>query len=375
LFEARREAGYAANLNPSSAHASYVEKRRAARVLGGTPAGTTSKPHKSDASSSTAVVDDDARLLRFAGRFVAKALRDRVALPVTLALPLLKHVLGVPLSFSDLEFVDADAFQSYAWLRDNDPAPLALSFAVDDPRCSGVASTAGKRPPAAEVGGDALGDAAAILGDDDDDETPPPPPPPPQTHALVPNGAEIEVDEENKAEFLALVLKFRVLDAIRPQLVSFLRGVDDVVDRFGLLAVFDYQELQLLVGGVADIDVDDWRRHTRYLGAFSALKETHPVAAMFWHCVESFDQTDRARLCQFVTASSQLPPSGFKALIGDDGRLVHFTLSSLPRSLGLWPRAHTCFNRLDLPLYKSYEELHSYLSLTIRLEITGFSME
>ncbi|KAH8044030.1 ubiquitin protein ligase [Aureococcus anophagefferens] len=44
-------------------------------------------------------------LLRFA-RFVAKALRERVTIPATLFLPLLKHVLGVPLSFSDLEADD-----------------------------------------------------------------------------------------------------------------------------------------------------------------------------------------------------------------------------------------------------------------------------
>jgi hypothetical protein len=41
----------------------------------------------------------------------------------------------------------------------------------------------------------------------------------------------------------------------------------------------------------------------------------------------------------------------------------------------LYPRAHTCFNKLDLPLYDSEAELDAYLSVVINMEITGFTME
>eukprot|EP00633_Aureoumbra_lagunensis_P010062 CAMPEP_0197314796 /NCGR_PEP_ID=MMETSP0891-20130614/35278_1 /TAXON_ID=44058 ORGANISM="Aureoumbra lagunensis, Strain CCMP1510" /NCGR_SAMPLE_ID=MMETSP0891 /ASSEMBLY_ACC=CAM_ASM_000534 /LENGTH=693 /DNA_ID=CAMNT_0042803413 /DNA_START=42 /DNA_END=2123 /DNA_ORIENTATION=+ len=310
LFVSKKEAGYAANINPFSGdiHSNHL------------------------------------RLFNFAGRFVAKALRDRVSLPITICLPLLKHILSVPLTFADLEFIDAESFQSYAWIRDYQESDdtnstleaLGLTFCVDSihPRNGSV-----------------------------------------HTADLVPNGRNIAVTEANKSQYLSLVLKYRVLDAVREQLISFLRGFDEIIDR-SILSVFDYQELQLLIGGVADMDINDWKRHTRYLGAFAQLQDRHPVVQMFWHCIENdFDETDRARLCQFTTGSSQLPPMGFKALTGDDGRYCPFTLASLPRALGLWPRAHTCFNRLDLPLYKSYDELHSYLSLTIRLEVVGFTME
>ena len=41
------------------------------------------------------------------------------------------------------------------------------------------------------------------------------------------------------------------------------------------------------------------------------------------------------------------------------------------------PRAHTCFNRLDLPLYGSREALQGALSAVIDddLAITGFGMD
>ena len=48
---------------------------------------------------------------------------------------------------------------------------------------------------------------------------------------------------------------------------------------------------------------------------------------------------------------------------------------SIGRQLGMWPRAHTCFNRIDLPLYASRDELEGYLTLVINMEITGFSMD
>ena len=73
--------------------------------------------------------------------------------------------------------------------------------------------------------------------------------------------------------------------------------------------------------------------------------------------------------------SPQLPAAGFKALLGDDGHYCNFTLASLPRSLGCWPRAHTCFNRIDLPLYESAEELENYLSLSTHLELVGFTID
>ena len=101
-----------------------------------------------------------------------------------------------------------------------------------------------------------------------------------------------------------------------PQLAAFLQGFDDILPRT-YLSVFDYQELQLLLGGVDEIDVDDWRRHTRYLGAFAELREKHPVVKFFWDCVDAFDNEQRARLCQFSTGTSSLPPAGFKALVGD----------------------------------------------------------
>ena len=39
------------------------------------------------------------------------------------------------------------------------------------------------------------------------------------------------------------------------------------------------------------------------------------------------------------------------------------------------PRSHTCFNRIDLPMYANKEELAKFLEIVINMEVTGFSIE
>lgn len=38
-------------------------------------------------------------------------------------------------------------------------------------------------------------------------------------------------------------------------------------------------------------------------------------------------------------------------------------------------RAHTCFNRIDLPNYNSYEELKDAINFILKNEILGFGIE
>lgn len=38
-------------------------------------------------------------------------------------------------------------------------------------------------------------------------------------------------------------------------------------------------------------------------------------------------------------------------------------------------RSHTCFNRIDLPMYSNKKELEEYLTMAINMECTGFGIE
>lgn len=61
------------------------------------------------------------------------------------------------------------------------------------------------------------------------------------------------------------------------QFNAFLSGFEDLIPP-ELISVFDERELELLIGGIADIDVDDWKKHTDYRG----YTETDEVIVNFW---------------------------------------------------------------------------------------------
>ena len=80
---------------------------------------------------------------------------------------------------------------------------------------------------------------------------------------LKPGGGDIAVTEENKREYLELVTDRRMSRGIEEQTKSFLEGFNEVVP-LEWLQYFDERELELMLCGMQEIDVDDWQRNTIY---------------------------------------------------------------------------------------------------------------
>lgn len=51
-----------------------------------------------------------------------------------------------------------------------------------------------------------------------------------------------------------------------------------------LINVFDERELELLIGGMSEIDVDDWKVHTDYRG----YNPSDEVITWFWKAIHSW---------------------------------------------------------------------------------------
>ena len=64
------------------------------------------------------------------------------------------------------------------------------------------------------------------------------------------------------------------------QFNAFIAGFEDLIPS-ELINVFDERELELLIGGIADIDVDDWKKHTDYRG----YTEKDEVIINFWKVI------------------------------------------------------------------------------------------
>lgn len=227
---------------------------------------------------------------RFIGKFIGKAILGQQSINMNFSVPLRKQILSMPVTFSDLEFVDEELHRNLVWLKENDNVSnLMLYFSISYPGAENHA---------------------------------------PVEYELKPGGADIAVTDENKEEYLQLRLRHRLLDSIKPQLENLLIGIYEVIPA-DLLSVFDYQELDLLLCGVPDINIQDWKDNTEYMGLYRKQGATHKVIKWFWTAVEAMSHEERIRLLQYVTGCSRLPAQGFKALQSTDGRYRRFNVQSI----------------------------------------------
>ena len=182
---------------------------------------------------------------------------------------------------------------------------------------------------------------------------------------LIPGGQDIDVTDENKIEYIRLLAHHRMTTSIRTQIDAFLEGFHELVPP-ELVSIFDAQELELLISGLPDIDLDDLRGHTDYHG----YKASDPSINWFWNILRSFSKEEKALFLQFVTGTSKVPLDGFKALQGAEG-IKRFNIHKAYGEDKL-PSAHTCFNQLDLPEYPSEEVMKEKLLVSIKEGSEGF---
>ncbi|XP_072752879.1 E3 ubiquitin-protein ligase Nedd-4 isoform X4 [Anoplolepis gracilipes] len=251
---------------------------------------------------------------KFIGRIAGMAVYHGKLLDAFFIRPFYKMMLGKPIDLKDMESVDSEYYNSLLWIKENDPSGLELTFCLDE---------------------ESFGHTSQ--------------------RELKPDGANILLTDENKDEYISLVIQWRFVSRVQEQMNAFLEGFNALIPST-LVKIFDEHELELLMCGIQHIDVKDWKQNTLYKGDYHA---NHIVVQWFWRVVLSFSNEMRSRLLQFVTGTSRVPMNGFKELYGSNGPQL-FTIErwGTPEN---YPRAHTCFNRIDLPPYKSYQQLRDKL--------------
>jgi E3 ubiquitin-protein ligase HUWE1 len=265
---------------------------------------------------------------KFVGRVIGKAICDGQLLDAHFTRSFYKHMLGQPVSYHDLEGIEPEYYKS---LKQILTMPLEL-LGLDDSMTFSAESN----------------DFGHV-----------------ETKDLVSNGRNLYVTDDNKLEYVRLVAHHRMTTAIRKQIDSFLEGFHELVPP-ELISLFDAQELELLISGLPDIDLDDLRAHTDYHG----YKPSDPPINFFWTVLRSFSKEEKALFLQFVTGTSKVPLEGFQALQGAEG-VKRFNIHKAYGS-HLLPSAHTCFNQLDLPEYLTEDTLKEKLLMAIREGSEGF---
>ena len=151
--------------------------------------------------------------------------------------PFYKMMLGKNIELKDMESVDIEYYNSLLWIKENDPIDLEMTFTVNE---------------------DTFGQTSQI--------------------DLKTNGANIAVDNSNKDEYIRLVIEWRFVSRVKDQMNAFLEGFNSIVP-LSLIKIFDEHELELLMCGIQNIDVKDWKANTVYKGDYH---ENHIVIQWFW---------------------------------------------------------------------------------------------
>uniref|UniRef100_A0A8C1MIE3 HECT-type E3 ubiquitin transferase n=1 Tax=Cyprinus carpio TaxID=7962 RepID=A0A8C1MIE3_CYPCA len=191
-----------------------------------------------------------------------------------------------------------------------------------------------------------------------------------QCHMIFRNHNNILIYYQCWKQFLMvcrLVAEWRLSRGVEEQTQAFLEGFNEVLPQ-QYLQYFDAKELEVMLCGMQEIDLGDWQRSTIYRHYARSSKQI----VWFWQFVKEIDNEKRMRLLQFVTGTCRLPVGGFADLMGSNGP-QKFCVEKVGKENWL-PRSHTCFNRLDLPPYKSYEQLKEKLLFAIE-ETEGFGQE
>ncbi|KAK6047406.1 HECT-domain protein, partial [Cooperia oncophora] len=227
--------------------------------------------------------------MELAGRVLGLALLHRCLIDTFFTRTFYKMLLEQPVTVLDLQDVDQEFFRSMMWIRENPiDKSLGMTFVVTE-----------------EENGQVI------------------------EKELLPNGADLDVSDHNKEEFISLMVKWRVERGIQRQSRALLRGLHQIIDR-DFLRVFTVDQVELVLSGSREIDLEDWRKNTEY---------------------------------RFVTGTSSIPFEGFAMLRGSNGP-KRFTIEKWGEESAL-PRAHTCFNRLDLPSYPTRHILKAKLHTAI----------
>ncbi|XP_048022227.1 E3 ubiquitin-protein ligase NEDD4-like isoform X12 [Megalobrama amblycephala] len=262
--------------------------------------------------------EDHLSYFKFIGRVAGMAVYHGKLLDGFFIRPFYKMMLGKQITLNDMESVDSEYYNSLKWILENDPTELDLRFCIDE---------------------DNFGQTYQV--------------------DLKPSGSDMVVTNDNKKEYIDLVIQWRFVNRVQKQMNAFLEGFTELIP-IDLIKIFDENELELLMCGLGDVDVNDWRQHTVYKNGYCP---NHPVIQWFWKAVLLMDAEKRIRLLQFVTGTSRVPMNGFAELYGSNGPQL-FTIEQwgTPDKL---PRAHTCFNRLDLPTYETFEDLREKLLMAV----------
>eukprot|EP00731_Ephydatia_muelleri_P028866 Em0020g510a len=202
-------------------------------------------------------INDALKWFQFAGRVIGYAIIQGQLLDVFFARHFYKAILNIPFSLSDVEGIDVSFYNSLVYLQENDPEDLQLTFSVEEECFGEIVETDFKK-----------------------------------------GGSKISVTENNKKEYIKLMVNWRLSRGVQEQMEALVNGIWELVP-LQLLIPFDARELEWVIAGTPEINFEDWKANTEYSSGYDA---NHTVIKWFWEVVASYSNEQKLKLLQCLVA-------------------------------------------------------------------------
>jgi E3 ubiquitin ligase SMURF1/2/E3 ubiquitin-protein ligase NEDD4 len=262
------------------------------------------------------------------GKIIGKALLENIPINCPLSFLVLKYILDIDITHDDIKYIDSDVHRAVEFIKNNSIKDVIYeTFSVSD-----------------EYG---------------------------KVYELLPDGRFMDVNDENKELYIDLRLEYELNTSILSAVAWLKEGIFSVFPK-EFVAGLTPEELDQLICGNPVVNLYEWKMYTEYRGEFN---DGHMVVKWFWQVLDELSQEDLRGLLMFVTGTDRVPVGGFQNLKTTRGEPARFTLEPFPYSRAALPRAHTCFNRMDLPLYKNKAEMKRSIVEVIKNHTFGFGLE
>ncbi|XP_021697448.1 probable E3 ubiquitin-protein ligase HERC4 isoform X1 [Aedes aegypti] len=181
-----------------------------------------------------------------------------------------------------------------------------------------------------------------------------------QTIELTPGGDKMRVTLDNKEEFVRLYIDYVLNKSVEKSFKQFRLGFMKVCGG-NVLKLFKAHELMAVVIGNEEYDWHVLEENAEYKNGY---KSSDPTIRWFWEVFHELPLEEKKKFLLFLTGCDRIPIQGMKAI------KIHIQPTPDDKFL---PVAHTCFNLLDLPQYKTKEKLKYKLLQAIQ-QTQGFSL-
>ena len=272
----------------------------------------------------------------FIGKLIAKALFDNITVNICFNKLIYKMILQEEICFKDLLFIDYSLYTSLKNLKgvnlaqNNENNNLELYYSIE------------------------MKDVYN------------------HTHSLelIEKGREIPLT--NVDDYIKQRIKF-MIGMYEP----FIKEIRDNIYKYfskEVITNFTSDEFELILNGRPFIDIEEWKIFTEYKEPYNT---NHYIIKWFWEILNNLSQKELSNLLLFSTGSGRVPLGGFAVLESNRGNIARFTIEMLPYQNGCknFIKAHTCFNRIDIPLYKNKQEMVEMIKFVANQEIFGFGID